>query len=486
MPTLIELEQLLDIALTTPEIGTVNFNILRVFLQEILKHLNIENKPVDIDNLDGKLKSASDFIKDGFVEISSKSRERTPESAQKQNIIIETEPEKEIAKEETEEEQSTSGTPVMAAVEEKKSPELKSMLELKGATPSPKPGTGLSVRDHTPTTRNSVLLVGRTDSLKNLKRMVSELQERVETLELQPAPMPDPVKSAASLVRKESRTPAHDFVELINIKRKLEASENSIDGLTEMVDALTSDVNELKELMANADNASANNASANNASTNNASANNASANNTPSDTTCYIEELKNCIEALKRENGKNEGQIEEISQQLQKLSYSEKKLDELEGVLTSLKAAMEELKNNQNCKDQIQVNEKDQDQEPTDCTPSAVSKALEKLEKHEKQLEELAAQIQLIEGKIHETDARFDGTEQAASDALVRLEACAKGVNEIRDQLVSLTSEIKKHKSLIEDNEMQINQLKNTITLLQRKSPEKANEEAEKSKGWGN
>lgn len=466
MPTLIELEQLLDIALTTPEIGTVNFNILRVFLQEILKHLNIENKPVDIDNLDGELKSASDFVKDGFVEISSKSRERTPESAQKPNIIIETEPEKEIAKEETEEEQSTSATPVMAAVEEKKSPELKSTLELKGATPSPKPGTGLSVPNHTPTTRSSVFLVGPTDALKNLKRMVSELQERVETLELQPAPMPDPVKSAASLVRKESRTPAHDFVELINIKRKLEASENSIDGLTEMVDALTSEVNELKELMV--------------------SANNASANNTPSDTTYCIEELKNCIEALKRENGKNEGQIEEISQQLQKLSYSEKKLDELEGMLTSLKAAMEELKNNQNCKDKIQVNEKDQDQEPTDCAPSAVSKALQKLEKHEKQLEELAAQIQLIEGKIHETDARFDGTEQAASDSLVRLEACAKGVNEIRDQLVSLTSEIKKHKSLIEDNEMQINQLKNTITLLQRKSPEKANEEAEKSKGCGN
>ena len=462
MPTLIELEQLLDIALTTPEIGTVNFNILRVFLQEILKHLNIENKPVDIDNLDGELKSASDFVKDGFVEISSKSRERTPESAQKQNIIIETEAEKEIAKEETEEEQSTSATPVMAAVEEKKSPELKSKLELKGATPSPKPGTGLSVPNHTPTTRSSVFLVGPTDSLKYLKRMVSELQERVETLELQPAPMPDPVKSAASLVRKERRTPAHDFVELINIKRKLEASENSIDGLTEMVDALTSEVNELKELMASANNTPSD-----------TTYNNASANNTPSDTTYYIEELKNCIEALKRENGKNEGQIEEISQQLQKLSYSEKKLDELEGMLTSLKAAMEELK-------------KDQDQEPTDCAPSAVSKALQKLEKHEKQLEELAAQIQLVEGKIHETDARFDGTEQAASDSLARLEACAKGVNEIRDQLVSLTSEIKKHKSLIEDNEMQINQLKNTITLLQRNSPEKANEEAEKSKGCGN
>lgn len=461
MPTIIELEQLLDIALTTPEVGTVNFNILRVFLQEILKHLNIENKAVDIDNLERELKSAYDFIKDDFVEISSKSRERTPESAQKpNNVIIETEQEKEIAKEETEEEQSTSETPVMA-VEEKKSPELERTQESKRATPSPKPGTAHSVRDPSPATRSSVLLVGRTDSLKNLKRMVSELQERVETLELQPAPMPDPVKSAASLVRKESRTPAHDFVELINIKRKLEASENSIDGLSEMVDALTSDVNELKELMASASNA-------------------------PGDATSNIAELKNCFEALKEENGKNESQIEEISQQLQKLSYSEKKLDELEGMITRLKAAMEELKNNQNCKEKIQVNENDQDQEPTNCTPSDVSEALQKLEKHEKQLEELAAQIQLIEGKINETDARFGGTEQAASDALVRLEACTKGVNDIRDQLASLTREIKNHKSLLEDNEMQIHQLKNTIALLQRQSPEKASEGTEKSKGRGN
>lgn len=425
MPTLIELEQLLDIALTTPEVGTVNFNILRVFLQEILKHLNIENKAVDIDNFERELKSAYDFIKDGFLEISSKSSERTPESAQKPNmVIIETEQEKEIAKEESEEEQSTTETPVIAVEE------LERTQESKRATSSPKPGTALSARDHSLATRSSVLLVGRTDSLKNLKRMVSELQERVETLELQPAPMPDPVKSVASLVRKESRTPAHDFVELINIKRKLEASENSIDGLSEMVDALTSDVNELKELMASASKA-------------------------PGDAT-------SCM------------------------SCSEKKLDELEGMLTGLKVAMEELKNNQNCEENIQVNGKDQDQEPTNCATSDVSEALQKLEKHEKQLEELAAKIQLIEGKINETDARFGGTEQAASDALVRLEACTKGVNDMRDQLASLTREINNHKSLIEDNEMQIHQLKNTMTLLQRKSSEKANEGAEKSKGTEN
>ena len=70
MPTFVELEQLLDIALTSPDVGTVNFNILRVFLHEILQHLNIGNKIIDIDAIAGELKSAYDFIKDGYVEIS--------------------------------------------------------------------------------------------------------------------------------------------------------------------------------------------------------------------------------------------------------------------------------------------------------------------------------------------------------------------------------------------------------------------------------
>ena len=453
MPTLVELEQLLDIALTTPEIGTVNFNILRVFLQEILKHLNIETKVIDIDDLSGELKSAYDFIKDGFVEIikSPESRGRTPLSVQKPKLVVETEPDEQMTKEQGEEEQSKSETPALVVEESKSQASVNSpgSQELKDSTP--KPGTALSVRDTTPVTRSSVMLLGRSDSFKNLKRRVSELEERLESLEAQPTPVPDPVRSAASLVRKESRTPAHDFVELINIKRKLEASENSVEGLTEMVDALTSDVNELKETMP-------------------------SVNNVSRDVTADIEELKNGLNALKEEKNQGEHQSGETSKQLDKLAHNEQRLDGLESLIANLKEAMDELKNTQSSKEPVQcLNEKDQE-----SSSSEVSKALQKIETHEKQLQELAAQIQVIEGKIEETDAKSSATEQAASDALVRLEVCGEGVNGIRESLEALNKELKDHKSLIEDNEMQIHQLKNTMTLLQRESLERVNEEAEK------
>lgn len=455
MPTLVELEQLLDIALTTPEVGTVNFNILRVFLHEILRHLNIENKVIDVEGLAGELKTAYDFVKDGFVEIQSRdSRDRMPESAGSPKTVLVTEPEEQIKEEQDEEEQSKSKTSALVT-EDSKSQTPDRLQESQDSTPSPKPGSGLSVKDHPPSTRSSVMLFRRSDSFGNLKKKLSELQERVESLESQPAPVPDPVRSAASLVRKESRTPAHDFVELINIKRKLEASENSIEGLTEMVDALTSDINELKELLP-------------------------SLNNDPGHVISEIEELKNSLNALKEEKQQYKNQDGEASKQLNKLEDNEQRIGGLESMLADLKEAMAEFKNTHSSREVVNANNKDE--ENTDNT-AEISEALKKLETHEKQLQSLAAQIQDMEMKIEGTDAKSSGAEQAASDALVRLEACGERVSDIREKLAALDKDLKNHKSLIEDNEMQIHQLKNTMTLLQRESFERANEGAEKYKG---
>ena len=455
MPTLVELEQLLDIALTTPEVGTVNFNILRVFLHEILRHLNIENKVIDVEGLAGELKTAYDFVKDGFVEIQSRdSRDRMPESAGSPKTVLVTEPEEQIKEKQDEEEQSKSKTSALVT-EDSKSQTPDRLQESQDSTPSPKPGSGLSVKDHPPSTRSSVMLFRRSDSFGNLKKKLSELQERVESLESQPAPVPDPVRSAASLVRKESRTPAHDFVELINIKRKLEASENSIEGLTEMVDALTSDINELKELLP-------------------------SLNNDPGHVISEIEELKNSLNALKEEKQQYKNQNGEASKQLNKLEDNEQRIGGLESMLADLKEAMAEFKNTHSSREVVNANDKDE--ENTDNT-AEISEALQKLETHEKQLQSLAAQIQDMEMKIEGTDAKSSGAEQAASDALVRLEACGERVSDIREKLAALDKDLKNHKSLIEDNEMQIHQLKNTMTLLQRESLERANEGAEKYKG---
>ena len=53
----VELDQLLNLALGTPELGAVNFNILHGLLREILSHLGIEKKGKDISD-DGDFRAA--------------------------------------------------------------------------------------------------------------------------------------------------------------------------------------------------------------------------------------------------------------------------------------------------------------------------------------------------------------------------------------------------------------------------------------------
>ena len=471
MPTLVELEQLLDISLTTPEVGTVNFNILRVFLREILRHLNIQNKIIDIDTVAGELKSAYDFIKDGYVEVSALGRSPSPvrpqtepvkkpqvestvrpqtEPPEMPQISVETEQEGKV--EQTGEEQ-----PQVLVVECKS--ESLMMPEKDSTSPSPPKSAALSVKEPPPPSRSAVMLLGRSESLRGLRKKVSELQERVDFLESQPAapappvPIPDPVRSAASLVRKESKTPAHDLVELINIKQKLEASENSLEGLTQMVDALTSDMNELKENLPN------------------------ELKQTYSDMRSDIEQLKKSLNGIQEgteKQNQNRGQNEEISKQLGKLEENERRINELESMLTNVKKAMAKLANQEAVSNKETVE--------TDLPPK-VSEALQTLDEHEKQIHGLEVQIQAVEEKIEGTDAKSSGAGQAANDALAGLEECGEKIDEVRGKLGDLGQELRHQKSLIEDNEMQTYQLKNTLSLMKRESLERANEEAEKKTG---
>ncbi|XP_031563778.1 trichohyalin-like [Actinia tenebrosa] len=62
----IDLQQLLDIALATPDIGNVNFNVLRAFLLEVLKHLGIRRKIILVTE-EEDLRAAYDLIREGFV-----------------------------------------------------------------------------------------------------------------------------------------------------------------------------------------------------------------------------------------------------------------------------------------------------------------------------------------------------------------------------------------------------------------------------------
>ena len=464
MPTFVELEQLLDIALTSPDVGTVNFNILRVFLHEILQHLNIANKIIDIDAIASELKSAYDFIKDGCVEVSpakspspvrpnteparrpqveSTVRAQTePAVRDKTQSEVETQQEGHLEVEQGEEEQPQ----VMVA--EKKLSETIPEINL---TPPPTSSKleGFSVKESPAASRSAVMLLGRSDSLKTLKKRVSELQERVEFLESQPAnSLTDPVRSVASLVWKESKTPAHDFVELINIKRKVEASENSLEGLTEMVDALTFDMNELKENLRNQPKENFD------------------------DMRSDIEELRKSLNTTKGGNDKQDGGQEK---QLEKLEDNyEARMDGIENMLANLKEDMTEL-----TKQAVTVSE----EEAGTALPPTVSEALQTLDTHGEQLQVLETQVGELKGEIKEADEKSSEVGQTANDALATLEVSKVRINDIEDKLVVFEKELKSERSLIEDNEMQIHQLKNTWMLMKRDSLERTNEEAEKKQG---
>ncbi|KAK2570062.1 Glutamine-rich protein 2 [Acropora cervicornis] len=434
MATHVELEQLLDIALTTPEIGTVNFNILRVFLHEILKHLQIEKKSIDVESLRSELQSAYDFITDGHVEIRSRSArseatiENTPENTSPDTQGQESEV---LSKPETPAQVGESSREPTA--------EESPMLSESSPTSTPqKPRSKLSsTKDRNTPARSSVVLIRKSDSLKNLKRRVSEIQERVEVLESQPLiQAPDSARSAASLLRKDSKTPAHDFVELVNIKRRLEAAENSIEGLTDMLDALTSDFNEFNE-------------------------SNLKSRDQNSITLAELEELKSSFKDL---------QDERVPERLLRNENAISRVDELESMINKLVDDVKYLKNQESTKENFEATI-DENLDNRDLVESL-----------HKQFQGMVAQIQEIQGIINETDARLCAAEQVASDALasVQVSFSQLTIPDIKDKLTELEKMVAEHKMMIEESETQIQQLKNTISLLQRASLERMHVEVEK------
>lgn len=433
MATHVELEQLLDIALTTPEVGTVNFNILRVFLHEILKHLQIEKKCIDVESLRSELQSAYDFITDGHVEIRSRSArseatvENTPENAspdtQGQESEVLSKPETPAQVGESSREPTAEESPVLSESSPTSTPQ--------------KPRSKLSsTKDRNTPARSSVVLIRKSDSLKNLKKRVSEIQERVEVLESQPLiQAPDSARSAASLIRKDSKTPAHDFVELVNIKRRLEAAENSIEGLTDMLDALTSDFNEFNE-------------------------SNLKSRDQNAITLAELEELKSSFKDL---------QYERVPERLLRNENAISRVDELESMINKLVDDVKYLKNQESTKENFEATI-DENQDNRDL---------------HKQFQGMVAQIQEIQGIINETDARLCAAEQVASDALasVQVSFSQLPIPNIKDKLTELEKMVAEHKMMIEESETQIHQLKNTISLLQRASLERMHVEVEKQNG---
>ena len=63
MTTQVELQQMLELALATPEASVVNFNVLRSFLLEIIKHIEVQQKLITVTE-DGDHKSVYEAIRD--------------------------------------------------------------------------------------------------------------------------------------------------------------------------------------------------------------------------------------------------------------------------------------------------------------------------------------------------------------------------------------------------------------------------------------
>lgn len=59
MPTQVKLAQMVDLALGTPEVGAVNFNVLHSLLHAMLKRLNILDVQAEIDEFDRDFLSSS-------------------------------------------------------------------------------------------------------------------------------------------------------------------------------------------------------------------------------------------------------------------------------------------------------------------------------------------------------------------------------------------------------------------------------------------
>lgn len=59
MPTQVKLSQMVDLALGTPEVGAVNFNVLHSLLHAMLKRLNILDVQADINEFDRDFLSSS-------------------------------------------------------------------------------------------------------------------------------------------------------------------------------------------------------------------------------------------------------------------------------------------------------------------------------------------------------------------------------------------------------------------------------------------
>lgn len=180
----VELDQLLNLALGTPELGAVNFNILHGLLREILNHLGIEKKGKDISD-DGDFRAAFALLRN------------QQESSQ----------------------DSGSDSP----------DDLKSKVSSQTV-----------IADKTSFSAATFL----TPFHGNLESKVLNIEKKLEILE--DLPSNGEILQRAKQ-KKDARTPVADMWQFININRRLGATEIGIEKLTSLLDTMMKEVSDVKE-----------------------------------------------------------------------------------------------------------------------------------------------------------------------------------------------------------------------------------------------
>lgn len=274
----VDLEQLLEVAISTPDVGNVNFNVLKGFLYQIIQHLGIKQKTVCINDESEDFKSVYDMFRDGLLSPTNHSpcelnlideQDVDGDSVVKPQLSDTTSPNAQYASASRSDSRRTkSATPRMskemiASVNASDS----SIAKSEGSRGSPNVTVTPPLSNRAPSSTfpssiiNPVMSVQKTSSrssnsfydnnsirgeLKMMKRNFLDLMSRVENLEKPRSPLT--VRSTASmLLQGESKTPAQDMIEIINIGRRLDAFESTIQVLSEMTDNLRTELHDARK-----------------------------------------------------------------------------------------------------------------------------------------------------------------------------------------------------------------------------------------------
>ncbi|XP_074638654.1 uncharacterized protein LOC141897103 isoform X2 [Acropora palmata] len=181
----VELDQLLNLALGTPEQGAVNFNILHGVLREILSYLGIEKKGKDIAE-DGEFRAAFALLKN---------KQETTQGTGNINDGLQS--------------SKTFGEEGMT-----------NKISLSTATIFPPFGG-------------------------NLESKVASIEKKLEILD--DLPSNGEILQRAKLKKDEKITTVADMWQFININRRLGAAEIGIEKLTSLLDTMMSEVGDIKD-----------------------------------------------------------------------------------------------------------------------------------------------------------------------------------------------------------------------------------------------